>query len=400
MSRVGFIVRRFLPARGGVETFVYDLADYLKKTLDLQIVTQIASNSSDFPGVDDVFARTFGDYRYENFKVRTLTPTPWERVKLSPCIPKLLPGLRRHFYAPLKVLAVRQFARVFQRRFSQMQKGVALIHAFSFDGLGLLSQRTAAALNIPFVITPFVHRGQWGDSRHDVETYNKANAVIALHEADANVLEEIGVSKNLIRICGIGILPYSGEGKRFRAKYKIEGPLVLFAGRMVNHKGYRELVKAVTALIAEGVSITLVLLGPPTEASRHFFRKIQNPKIIVLGQVSDDEKHNAFFACDLFCLPSSSEIFPVTILEAWFAGKPVLVGDNANHRALVESGKTGKLVPQKTESIKKRLSDFADNPAPWREMGKKGRAKVTAEFLIEKVGGKIFECYKEVGAAV
>jgi len=396
MNEIGFVSRRFLPAEGGVEHFLYDLVTALRQDYSPRMAAQILGDGPDFPGVDDVLARYYPDDEHRGLVIKALAPSGLDRLRLLPCALKLLPGLRRVAYGPLKALAVRTFARVYLRRLTAHFENVALIHSFAFDGPGLLGCRAAARLKVPFVITPFVHPGKWGDGAQNIALYNAADAVLALHAQDAEALKNLGVREELVRTCGVGINSFSGQGNRFREKHNIRGLMVLFIGRMIGHKGYRELTRAAVRLRQEGREITLVLIGPEGEHSEKFFKAHAGDGVLVLGQISDQEKNDALFACDLFCLPSKSEIMPMTILEAWWAGKPVLAGDIPALRAFVDEGKDGLFVRQGTDALREALLQFITVPGHFRHLGENGRKKVEEHYLIRHVAERTRDLYIEV----
>jgi glycosyltransferase involved in cell wall biosynthesis len=72
----------------------------------------------------------------------------------------------------------------------------------------------------------------------------------------------------------------------------------------------------------------LVLLGPVHEALDG------EGDVLVVGQQSEEIKWGALRACDLLIAPSPWESFSLVILEAWLAGRPVIV--NGRCEATVE----------------------------------------------------------------
>jgi glycosyltransferase involved in cell wall biosynthesis len=360
------------------------------------VVTQIASNRGDYPGVDDVFARVHPDYEVHGLSVNCLCPGAPDRLRLLPCLLKLLPGLRRSFYGPLKDLSVRRFAQVYQKRLVRIFQDADLIHAFMFDGPGLAAQMAASARKVPFVITPFMHAGSWGDNRQNIETYNRADAVIALHEADREALIAAGVHQKRVRVCPVGVAPFKGRGEDFRQRHGLSGTVALFVGRMLPFKGFRELIAAVSGLRRSGLDITLVLLGPSAGEARKYLESIRDPGIRYLGHVSEQQKHDACFACDVLCLPSMSEVMPVSLLEAWYAGKPVLAGNIPNLACLVRPGKNGFLVEKETRDIEAKLKKLVLSAGLRETLGRAGRAMVMEKYLIGHAADRLKAVYQEL----
>lgn len=397
MMTLGFISRRFAPARGGVEQFLLGLARALSREFRVRGLASILSSLPDRPGVDDLFARAYADEDFGSFSVKALCPSTLDRLRLLPCGLRLLPGLRKAAYGPLRDVAVKRFASVYAARTRRYFEDVSVIHSFAFGGPGVLGRRTAERLRVPFVITPFVHPGRWGDSRADVRLYNSADAVIALHEADAEALRALGVHPALIRICGVGVEAVTGDGERFRQKHALTGPVVLFVGRNEPHKGAAELREAVSALGDRGKPLTLVLVGPGRDSAVvDDLKRPDGTRILTFGEIDEIEKQDALAACDLFCLPSDSEIMPVSILEAWQAGKPVLTGDIPALRSFVRDNETGFFTRRNAADIAAHLSDFLDSPGRWAALGRAGQQEVLEHYRIETIASRMRDIYEEV----
>jgi glycosyltransferase involved in cell wall biosynthesis len=131
-------------------------------------------------------------------------------------------------------------------------------------------------------------------------------------------------------VVGVGSeVPARTSPERFRQKYGITGPFVVYVGRIDENKGCPELftffqhyTKSVRG------EVTLVLMGnsilpiPEDRRIRH------------LGFVSDEDKFDGIAASDALIMPSYFESLSMVALEAWALGKPVL----ANGRCDVLQG--------------------------------------------------------------
>ena len=122
-------------------------------------------------------------------------------------------------------------------------------------------------------------------------------------------------------VAGIAVEPPpTYNAKNFRDKYKIHQPFLLYIGRIDPSKGCQELFDYFINLRKQESDLKkLVLLGKTTmEIPKH-------PDILALGFVDEQTKWDALAACDLLVMPSPYESLSIVILEAWAAGKAVLV---------------------------------------------------------------------------
>ena len=110
------------------------------------------------------------------------------------------------------------------------------------------------------------------------------------------------------------------DAARFRAKYHIDQPFLLYAGRIDSSKGCGTLLRVFRAarrhLPAE---LQLVLIG------NRVMDIPQDPRIHYLGMLSEQDKLDAMAAATLLINPSPFESFSIVILEAFLCGTPILV---------------------------------------------------------------------------
>src|SRR5262249_18733850 len=146
-----------------------------------------------------------------------------------------------------------------------------------------------------------------------------------LVESDRAYLESLGVAAEKLHTIGVSPdLPPTVDPEGFRQKHGLEDrPVVLYVGRMMPQKGAKGLLEATERVWQRMPEARFVFIGPGTPESDAWFAQA-DPRILVLGKVSLQEKADALAACDLFCMPSLSEILPTVYLEAWSYGKPVV----------------------------------------------------------------------------
>jgi glycosyltransferase involved in cell wall biosynthesis len=133
-------------------------------------------------------------------------------------------------------------------------------------------------------------------------------------------------------VVGIGSdLPRETAPDRFRRKYDVSGPFVIYVGRIDGNKGCGELFDYFGNYRPRlGQQLSLILAGTsvlPIPA---------HPRIRHLGFISDRDKFDAIAAADALIMPSRFESLSMVALEAWGLGRPVL----ANGRCDVLRGQT------------------------------------------------------------
>lgn len=102
--------------------------------------------------------------------------------------------------------------------------------------------------------------------------------------------------------------------------------IILFAGTINKRKGYHDLIKAFSLLPNELQNWKLYLAGNgEIEEAKILSNKFNvQDRVVFLGWISDEKKHEIFSIATIFCLPSYAEGFPMAILDAWSYGLPVI----------------------------------------------------------------------------
>ena len=102
---------------------------------------------------------------------------------------------------------------------------------------------------------------------------------------------------------------------------------------------------------------------------------------------------DAYAACDLFCMPSTSEILPTVYLETWSYGKPVVGGKAHGLPELIEGNGAGVTVEQSAPKLAEALAHLLADPAERARLGEAGRRLVETRYSSPAVVGALEALY-------
>ena len=99
---------------------------------------------------------------------------------------------------------------------------------------------------------------------------------------------------------------------------------------------------------------------------------------------------------DLFVLPSRSEAFPNAVLEAMAAGLPVVASAVGGILELIDSGRTGLLVPPgEPQPLADALCRLMEDPALAARLGDAGRDEARARYSFDRMVAAFESLYLE-----
>jgi glycosyltransferase involved in cell wall biosynthesis len=184
----------------------------------------------------------------------------------------------------------------------------------------------------------------------------------------------------------------SFDPERFRRKYQIKGPYILYAGRRDEGKN-TPLLMAYFGLYKKRhpSDLKLVLIGNlPVQIPFD-----QRENILDLGFVPPEDKYDAYSGAALFCQPSVMESFSIVIMEAWLCGRPVLV--HADCQVTVEHCRNceGGLFFKDYFEFEECLDILIDSPEKAQEMANKGREYVLSHFHWEVISRKYIQLIEQ-----
>ena len=164
---------------------------------------------------------------------------------------------------------------------------------------------------------------------------------------------------------------------------------ILYLSRIHEKKGVDLLVEAYQKITDSTLCALpdLVIAGPCHDVALLDALKTEtknNLKIHYLPMLQGDEKWGAFFASDVFILPSHQENFGIVVAEALSTGTPVLTTDKVNIWNEIEAGGCGFIEKDTLRGVENLLRKWLDTSQPERvEMSRHALSTFQTNFEIE-----------------
>ncbi len=203
---------------------------------------------------------------------------------------------------------------------------------------------------------------------------------------------------------------YNGiELERFApADFSSAPPLILSVGRLIEKKGFADLIAACRILRERGIEFRAQIIGEgPLESElREQIAAGGLAKFVELaGPLPQEEVIARLARSAVFALPCVTEAgggmdnLPTVVMEAMAAGLPVVSTPVSGVPEMVVPDQTGLLVPERDPAaIADALARLLQDPALARSLGEKGRARAAALFSIERSGRDLRSLFARLGA--
>lgn len=280
---------------------------------------------------------------------------------------------RRLFHYLLQMGIETQFAPEIRRLAESDWRAVHYVGT-GWDIMGFAMHALARKRGVPFTVWPAVHPGVWGDDEIDLRLYKLADTVFCQSRHEAEHLAQRGLDRARATLSGLPpMCRTDGAGPALRRRLGLgQRPSVFFLGRRDTGKGYPLLLEAWQRVSREFPEAVLLLAGPGDLESEKL-AALPPDSFRDMGVPDEQEKTDAYAACDLFCLPSSHESFGIVFVEAWSYGKPVICGTAPATREWVKDGVTGLWSDADASSISEKILYLLRNGELRSQMGSAGQ---------------------------
>ena len=224
----------------------------------------------------------------------------------------------------------------------------------------------------------------------------RASCIHVTGEQEYCHVRQLGV-KTPIAIIGLGTdCPAPNSNPKARLKGRDEKKRALYLGRIDPIKCLPNLIDAWKSLSLANWELHIVGSGAPeyVEQVRQHIRQSSATNILLRAPVYGDEKSREYYASDLFVLPSSTENFSLTVVEALSHRVPVIATLGTPWGILKHRG-CGWWVNNSIESLRKTLSEavlLSDDEL--NKMGNLGLQLVNEQYTWKSLSKKYASLYR------
>ncbi len=193
----------------------------------------------------------------------------------------------------------------------------------------------------------------------------------------------------------------------FRAAFPaVDGPFLLFVGRLSRQKGLDLLLGAFARVAREREDLSLVLAGPDPDGYGAHLRTLSETlniqrRVVLTGLLTHEMKLAAFVDAKLFVLPSYAENFGAVTTEALACGLPVVISDQVNiHREMAAAG-VATVVQCSIDSVASGITAALADSSLRARIATLGPALVHAHYTWDTIAPACIDKYAETiaGAA-
>jgi len=172
----------------------------------------------------------------------------------------------------------------------------------------------------------------------------KADLIIAVSRRTKEQVLRLGADEKKIRVVYNGV----DRNKFMHAKadcaaignFRKKKKVVLFLGRLTEQKGPVQFLHAAKKVLSVNPNVIFVLAGKgemlPLLISMSLELGIAN-SVRFLGYVPEEEQKSIYKVADVYVMPSTSEPFGITALEAMSSGLPIIISKTSGVAEIVKT---------------------------------------------------------------
>jgi glycosyltransferase involved in cell wall biosynthesis len=279
--------------------------------------------------------------------------------------------------------------------------GVDHVHAHFATWAAETARQAAALAGLPFSFTVHatdLHRADV-DRAALAERVAEAAFVVTVTEHNRQALDDV------LRAAGrtgrVHVLPNGVDLARLRPAPRPRPRCVVAVGRLVEKKGFPDLVAALALLRETGRPVPATVIGEGPERSRLEALRDRSGLRDLLdlpGARTHEEVLAAVAGAGVLALPcvvtadGDRDALPTVVLEAMALGTPVVSTDVSGLPEMVEDGRSGRLVPpHDPAALAAAIGELLDDPDRAADLADAARRRVEERFDLRRSVARLHE---------
>lgn len=368
-KRVAIFSANYFPHLGGVENYTYHISyEMARMGVHATVVTLACEDAK--PGFERDEA---------GFEILRLPSSNFLKGRYPIAKPPLLPQ---------RILADEEFDFIVinTRFYPQSLSGAAFAHKRGIKPVVIdhgSAHLTVGNNLLDFFVEVAEHAMALLMKRHPADYYG-------VSERSSEWISHFGMKSSGVLHNSIDAKAYakSASERCIRTELELDAhhPLVAFVGRIIPEKGITQLVEA--ARMVPNAVFVAAGDGPLMEP----LKKCAPDNFFFLGRLNQPDISALLREADLFCLPTRSEGFATSLLEAAACATPAIITDVGGAREVILDKSYGTIIPDPLPStianaIKSELSD----PLTLEMKGQKVREHVERHFCWKNTAYAVLE---------
>ncbi len=211
------------------------------------------------------------------------------------------------------------------------------------------------------------------------------------------VLDETFVPENKVVVIYNGI---DDSDFSLNRENRLDGKIqIIYVGRVIKSKGLFVLIKAIKNMGHKDFVLKIVGDGDDLEKLKAYVVKSGLVECVkFIGRISYQDVRKELFDSDIFVLPSLRvEGFPMTLVEAMFAGLSVIASRMGGISDAIDDKSTGLLIkPNDVKDLREKLEYLLANKEQRLFFGRNARLKAEKEFSIDTMLDKYEKVFEEI----
>lgn len=214
-----------------------------------------------------------------------------------------------------------------------------------------------------------------------------------------NLIDYFGIEESQIHVIHNAVKPFNGNityVELFEREKRNGHILIGNIGRLSEQKGMKYFIEAASITEKKHPDARFIIVGDgdeKTQLNQLVEKKRLQNKVLFLGY--RDDIQNIMSQLDFVVLSSLWEGLPLTPIEAYSVGKPVIGTAVDGTTEIIRNGIDGYLIePRNSVQLAGKMNDLIESPQKRRRMGIEAQKRYQDEFSFDRLSHRYIEFYE------